>query len=98
MHKDTLPEISPPSAWIEVAGGLYRYRDSCMVYALDAGDEMIVVNAGTGGWVDTMDVLPKPVRRIFLTHFFRDHSAGAVRAYRSDSLFRQNPTDRPASV
>ena len=66
--------------WETVRDGLYRYRDSCMVYAMRLGQQMLVVNAGTGAWIDAMSELPLRPTLLVLTHFFRDHSAGAVRA------------------
>lgn len=66
--------------WTEVAGGVYQFTDSCLVYAVDTGEAMLVINAGTGAWVNHLGELPRPVRWVALTHFFRDHSAGALAA------------------
>ena len=68
--------------WETVQDRLYRYRDSCMVYAMHLGQQMLVINAGTGAWIDAMAELPVRPTVLVLTHFFRDHSAGAVRAAR----------------
>ena len=64
--------------WEAVSAGLYRYQDSCVVWAFETGDGFVVVNAGTGEWVASRDALPGPVRAVVLTHFFRDHAAGAL--------------------
>jgi glyoxylase-like metal-dependent hydrolase (beta-lactamase superfamily II) len=66
--------------WERVRDGIFRYQDSCVVYALDTGRRFVVVNAGTGAWIDSLDELPGTVEVVILTHFFRDHSAGAARA------------------
>ena len=68
--------------WETVRDGLYRYRDSCMVYAMHLGQQMLIINAGTGAWMDAVSELPARPTVLILTHYFRDHSAGAVRAAR----------------
>ena len=68
--------------WQKVCEDIYLYSDSCNVYAVAAPEGMVVVNAGTGQWLDHLAELPKPVRAVACTHFFRDHSAGAARAAR----------------
>ena len=72
------------NSWIEVEAGLFRFVDSCMVYAVDIGGGMLVINAGGGAWLDHIDELPSPIRALVLTHFFRDHSAGASLAAQHD--------------
>ena len=44
---------------------------------------MLIVDAGTGRWLDHLDELPAPPAALALTHFFRDHAAGAVDAARA---------------
>ncbi len=70
--------------WIPVLSGLQRFRDSCNVYALDGPGGTVIVDAGTGRWLDHLDELPggRPVA-LLCTHYFRDHSAGAVAASRA---------------
>jgi glyoxylase-like metal-dependent hydrolase (beta-lactamase superfamily II) len=68
--------------WQKVREDTYLYQDSCNVYAVAAPEGMVVLNAGTGQWLDHLAELPKPVRAVACTHFFRDHSAGAARAAR----------------
>lgn len=67
-------------SWQRVKDDLYLYRDSCNVWALTTNTGMIVVNAGTGAWLSVLDALPQDVHAVVLTHFFRDHTAGARRA------------------
>ena len=69
--------------WTEVLPEIYLYRDSCNVYALRAPEGMLIIDAGTGRWLDHLDELPAPPAALALTHFFRDHSAGAVAAARA---------------
>jgi glyoxylase-like metal-dependent hydrolase (beta-lactamase superfamily II) len=68
--------------WDEVAPGVLRFRDSCNVYALLGPDGAVIVDAGTGAWIDALDALPVRPVAVLLTHFFRDHGAGAARAAR----------------
>jgi glyoxylase-like metal-dependent hydrolase (beta-lactamase superfamily II) len=51
-----------------------------MVYALETSAGMVIVNAGTGEWLEAAKELPGRLHCVVLTHFFRDHSAGAVKA------------------
>ena len=66
--------------WQLVLTGLYLFRDSCNVYALECPEGMVLVNAGTGEWLKHMDQLPKRCAALACTHYFRDHSAGAAEA------------------
>jgi glyoxylase-like metal-dependent hydrolase (beta-lactamase superfamily II) len=52
------------------------------VYALAAPRGIVVINAGTGYWLDQLDELPGEVQALLCTHFFRDHTAGAAEAAR----------------
>jgi glyoxylase-like metal-dependent hydrolase (beta-lactamase superfamily II) len=68
--------------WNKVIPGIWLFRDSCNVYALEAAEGLVIVNAGSGQWLEHLDALPgKPVA-LACTHYFRDHSAGAVAAAR----------------
>lgn len=67
--------------WIKIEQNLYVYNDSCVVWAIVLENESLIVNAGTGRWLDAVDELPKPPRVVALTHFFRDHTSGATRAH-----------------
>ena len=66
--------------WKQLSRSLYVFEDSCNVYAVVSGNSIVVVNAGTGQWLDAMDQLPGTVRNVMCTHFFRDHIAGALPA------------------
>jgi len=44
---------------------------------------MIFIDAGTGRWVEHLKELPLPPAALLCTHYFRDHSAGAVPAARA---------------
>jgi glyoxylase-like metal-dependent hydrolase (beta-lactamase superfamily II) len=52
------------------------------VYTVIGPDGALIVDAGTGAWLDHVAELPKPPVALVCTHFFRDHSAGAARAAR----------------
>jgi glyoxylase-like metal-dependent hydrolase (beta-lactamase superfamily II) len=67
-------------SWNRVADGLWRYADSCSVYAIEAPEGAVIVDAGTGAWLDHADELPAKPVALLCTHFLRDHSAGAARA------------------
>lgn len=66
--------------WEEVLPGVQRFRDSCNVYAVSGMEGALVVNAGSGRWMDHLDQLSARPMALLCTHFFRDHSAGARRA------------------
>lgn len=70
------------TGWHEVLPRVFLWPDSCNVYAVAGPSGSLVVNAGTGTWIDYVSELPTPPVAIACTHFFRDHSAGAARAAR----------------
>jgi glyoxylase-like metal-dependent hydrolase (beta-lactamase superfamily II) len=41
---------------------------------------MLIVDAGTGAWIDALGELPAAPAALACTHYLRDHSAGAARA------------------
>jgi glyoxylase-like metal-dependent hydrolase (beta-lactamase superfamily II) len=67
-------------SWSPVLPDVLRWRDSCNVYAVLGEESALIVDAGTGAWLDDANQLPVPPGALALTHFFRDHSAGAARA------------------
>lgn len=67
-------------AWVEILPGVFCFPDSCNVYAVVGADGTLIVDAGTGAWLDHLDELPKPPVALACTHYFRDHAAGAARA------------------
>lgn len=69
-------------SWQELTPDVWRYRDSCNVYALRGSEGCVIIDAGTGAWLDHRDALPQRPVALLLTHYFRDHAAGAVRAAR----------------
>lgn len=66
--------------WEPIADGLWRFRDSCNVYAVESADGILVVDSGTGAWIENIDQLPCKPAALACTHYFRDHSAGAAQA------------------
>ncbi len=66
--------------WQEVTDSVWLYEDSCNVYAVRGSAGVVVINAGSGRWLDRLDELPDRVAAVLCTHFFRDHSAGAALA------------------
>jgi glyoxylase-like metal-dependent hydrolase (beta-lactamase superfamily II) len=68
--------------WQQLTPSVFVWRDSCNVYALVGPKGTVVINAGTGRWLDALDQLPRPPAALLCTHYFRDHSAGAARAAR----------------
>jgi glyoxylase-like metal-dependent hydrolase (beta-lactamase superfamily II) len=69
--------------WTQILPTVFLFRDSCNVYAVAGGEGMIIVDAGTGRWLEHIDELPAEPAALLLTHYFRDHSAGAVLAARA---------------
>ena len=70
-------------AWQLILPNVYLWPDSCNVYAIVGREGSLIVNAGTGQWLAHVAELPKPPVALACTHFFRDHSAGAVLAARA---------------
>lgn len=68
-------------AWIQQEEDVWLCADSCHVYAVrGANDAWLLINAGTGAAAAVLDELgPARERSLLLTHFFRDHTAGAGR-------------------
>ncbi len=69
--------------WISVLPSVWVFRDSCNVYAVAGRKGLLIINAGTGRWLETLDQLPAKPVALLCTHYFRDHSAGAVLANRA---------------
>lgn len=69
--------------WEQVLPGVWRFRDSCNVYAVQGAGGIVIIDAGTGAWLDSVNSLPAPPVALLCTHYFRDHSAGAVKAARA---------------
>lgn len=69
--------------WQQVLPDIWMFRDSCNLYALIGNDGAVIVDAGTGRWLESLHQLPVPPKALLLTHFFRDHAAGAVLASRA---------------
>lgn len=74
--------MATKQGWQEVLPGVLCFADSCNVYAVNGPEGVLVVNAGTGQWLDFLDELPGKVSVLACTHSFRDHTAGAVLAAR----------------
>jgi len=66
--------------WRPVTESVWAFEDSCNVYAVQGSLGLVVINAGSGLWLDHLDELPAKVEAVLCTHFFRDHSAGAAEA------------------
>jgi glyoxylase-like metal-dependent hydrolase (beta-lactamase superfamily II) len=64
--------------WEKIQDSLWVFRDSCNVYAVQGPSGIVLVNAGSGKWLDYMGELPSAIRSVACTHFFRDHTAGAA--------------------
>lgn len=69
--------------WKKLADRLYVFPDSCNVFAVQGPGGMVIVNAGTGRWMESLAELPARPAALLLTHFFRDHAAGAPAAARA---------------
>src|SRR5919198_1933127 len=69
-------------SWHEVLPGVNLFRDSCNVYAIQGPEGALIVDAGTGLWLEHIADLPVAPAVLACTHFFRDHSSGALPAAR----------------
>ncbi len=70
-------------SWQPVTDDILVFRDSCNVYAVRGEGGCVVVDAGTGAWMDEVEALPARPAALLLTHSFRDHAAGAAAAARA---------------
>jgi len=71
-------------SWTPVLPDVLRWRDSCNVYAVLGDERALIVNAGSGEWLEEgVAQLPVPPAAVLLTHYFRDHAAGAAAAARA---------------
>lgn len=70
------------SSWEQVEVGVFLFRDSCHVYAVQGPDGTVLINAGTGQAADHLEEVAggKPLT-LLLTHHFRDHTDGAIRLH-----------------
>ena len=52
-----------PSPWERLSEGLYRFSDSCTIYAVQGPDGTVLINAGAGLAADHLDEVArgKPV-------------------------------------
>src|SRR5712691_1081442 len=75
--------MSTEHHWRHVVPGVHLFRDSCNVYAIEGPEGCLIVDAGTGLWLEDVAELPAAPVVLACTHFFRDHSAGALAAARS---------------
>ncbi len=66
--------------WNPILPNLYLWQDSCNVYAIIGPNGILIVNAGTGAWLEHLDELPNLPVTLACTHYFRDHAAGALLA------------------
>ena len=76
-------DITAHMKWQNIIENVWRFQDSCNVYAVRGPDGLIMINAGTGAWLKKLGDLPIKPSAILLTHYFRDHAAGAVLAAQS---------------
>lgn len=84
MLTDRTDTSHPPrGGWDEVLPGVLRWRDSCNVYAVLGPESTLVVDAGSGTWLEALEALPAPPAALALTHYLRDHAAGAAAAARA---------------
>lgn len=66
--------------WNSVLPGVWLFRDSCNVYAIEGAEGLLLIDAGTGAWLSHLDELPQRPTALLCTHYFRDHAAGAAAA------------------
>jgi glyoxylase-like metal-dependent hydrolase (beta-lactamase superfamily II) len=75
-------EVTP--GWTPVLPDVLRWQDSCNVYAVLGDEAALIIDAGTGEWLEEgARHLPVPPAAVLLTHYFRDHAAGAALAARA---------------
>lgn len=72
MHADTLTQVAPD---------VFRYTDTCNVYAVRDGESALLVDFGRGRVLDHLSTIGvKRVEAVLVTHFHRDQIQGIGRA------------------
>jgi glyoxylase-like metal-dependent hydrolase (beta-lactamase superfamily II) len=75
--------MSESHGWQSILADVEVFHDSCNVYAVKTPAGTIFINAGTGGWLDSLPERFGRPHTLLCTHYFRDHSAGAASASRA---------------
>jgi glyoxylase-like metal-dependent hydrolase (beta-lactamase superfamily II) len=66
------------TSWKQVLPDVLCWPDSCNVYAVLGDDGALIVDAGSGEWLkEGLAQLPVAPAAVAVTHYFRDHAAGA---------------------
>ena len=47
-------------SWQPILPNVYLYADSCNVYAIIGPQGALIIDSGTGEWLDYLDELPAP--------------------------------------
>ncbi len=68
----------PEPRWEPLGPDVWRFADSCMVYAVRGPAGTLVVNAGTGLGAASLGTVASGPVTVLLTHHFRDHTDGAL--------------------
>lgn len=67
------------SRHIELLPRLHLFQDTCNVYVLCDGDESLVIDFGSGAWLEAARALGLPaIRRVYLTHHHADQCSGLL--------------------
>jgi glyoxylase-like metal-dependent hydrolase (beta-lactamase superfamily II) len=73
----TAPPLRGADELLQVAPGVFRYRDTCNVYALVRNQKALLIDFGAGGILEHLDhVGARQVDWILHTHFHRDQCQG----------------------
>ena len=74
--------MSSISPWEPIDDGVFLFRDSCHVYAVQGPDGVVLINAGTGLAAAHLDSIAQGKSvTLLITHHFRDHTDGALRLH-----------------
>ena len=58
-------------SWQKITHDIRLFKDSCNVYAVTGSEGLLIIDAGTGAWLDHLDALPATPTALLLTHYFR---------------------------
>jgi glyoxylase-like metal-dependent hydrolase (beta-lactamase superfamily II) len=87
--------VRPTPRFEAVAPGVHRFRDACNVYALGAGRDAVLVDAGSG---DVLEALPElgieRVTDVVVTHHHRDVAQGLGRLAEAGARVWVPPLER----
>lgn len=87
--------VRPVPPFEQIAPDVFRYRDTCNVYALRAGEEAVLIDFGAGDVLDALSSIGvERVTDVLVTHHHRDQASGLARAADAGARVFVPPVER----